>query len=439
MIRLRQTTPPSLATGRVFYVALMACAFVSAPVFAKAPPVSETTLPPPAPLFAAPIAGGGDMATQPIAPSGSSNTPSSSSTSSSQPQTGNIANTSGSSSSTGVVSPNSATNTYNAPSTELAPATLQPPPTELPSNSNSLNNQPAAAFTPSAPPPLQDQTLQNAVRTDAEQGYYDRKRKRLGDTFEKAYEGLVPLGPNEVRDVMGRYERTQKASVPPAAGQPRGQVRIKTLSLEPGGDPPTINVAAGYVTTITILDATGQPWPIMDLGIGGNFEVTKTGGNPSTHVVRLMPLTRYGYGNLSVVLQDLSTPIIFKLAAGGSTVDYRFDARVPRLGPNAKLSLIERKQLEAGSPLIMTFLDDSPPPDAKRVRLTGADTRTKAWMINDRMFVRTPLTMLSPSWDASVSSADGTTVYELTQTPVLLMSDGGALIRARVLQQKEED
>lgn len=56
------------------------------------------------------------------------------------------------------------------------------------------------------------------------------------------------------------------------------------------------------------------------------------------------------------------------------------------------------------------------------------------------MFIRTPLTMLSPSWEASVSSADGTTVYELGQsTPVLLMSDGGSLIRARVLAQKEDD
>ncbi len=345
---------------------------------------------------------------------------------------------------------------------DAASEALTPPPapTEVLPSTGAGQNAPAplpsAAFEPgqdgapppqlattyyAAPPPLPlpDQTLQNAVRTEAEQNYYDRRRKRLTDTFERAYEGLVPLGPSEVRDVMSRYERTQKSAIPPAGGQPRGQVRIKTLSLEPGGDPPTVNVASGYVTTITVLDATGQPWPIMDLGIGGNFEVTKTGGGEgSTHVVRVMPLTRFGYGNLSVLLQDLSTPIIFKLAAGGSTVDYRFDARVPQLGPNAKLSLIGRRRLDAGSALIMTFLDNAPPPDARRVRLAGADARTLAWTLNDRMFVRTPLTMLSPSWDASVSSADGTTVYELNQTPVLLMSDGGSLIRARIVASKEE-
>jgi intracellular multiplication protein IcmK len=294
---------------------------------------------------------------------------------------------------------------------------------------------------PVDPPPLpQDNRLDSAIQNEAERAYYDNKRRRYQNTFDHAYEGLVPLGPNEIRDTMDRYERTQRAAVPPAAGQPSGQVRIKTLSLEPGSEPPTINVGSGYVTTITILDATGEPWPIIDLGIGGNFEVSKTGGGAAgSHVVRIMPLTRYGYGNLSVILQDLSTPIIFKLASGGPSVDYRFDGRVPRMGPNAKVSLIDRKNaLRAGSAEIMTFLDNAPPPSAQRVRINGADSRTMAWLIDKRMFVRTPLTMISPSWDASVASADGTTVYELEETPVLLMSDNGVLVRARVARKEEE-
>lgn len=309
----------------------------------------------------------------------------------------------------------------------------------LPSSASGSDRPPPTAAMPLEPPPLpQDTRLESALQHEAERSFYDKRRKTYNDTFERAYQGLVPLGPNEVRETMSRYERTQRSAVPPATGQPRGQVRIRTLSLEPGSEPPTINVATGYVTTIAIVDATGEPWPIMDMGIGGNFEVNKTGGVPGEHVVRVMPLTRFGYGNLSVLLQDLATPIIFKLATGGSTVDYRFDARIPRLGPNAKLSLIERRALHAGSAEIMTFLDNAPPPDAKRVRISGADTRTMGWLYNNRMFVRTQLTMLSPSWDASVSSADGTTVYELGEAPVLLMSDQGNIIRARVAQKENE-
>lgn len=339
-----------------------------------------------------------------------------------------------------------------------APPPLEPPPpsasapltvstgssdsdTSSPSRSSTSNVDKPRNIMPLDPPPLPTESrLESAIQSEAERAYYDQKQRKYNNTFERAYEGLVPLGPNEVRETMSRYERTQRAAVPPAAGQPRGQVRIKTLSLEPGSEPPTINVASGYVTTIAIVDATGEPWPILDMGIGGNFEISKTGGGAmGNHVVRVMPLTRFGYGNLSVILQDLPTPIIFKLATGGTTVDYRFDARVPRLGPNAKVSLIDRKNsLRAGSAEIMTFLDNAPPPHAKRVRINGADPRTLAWTVDNRMFVRTPLTLISPSWDASVSSADGTTVYELNETPVLLMSDGGVLVRARVAQ-KEDD
>ncbi|NDE90326.1 MAG: hypothetical protein EB059_04195 [Alphaproteobacteria bacterium] len=307
-----------------------------------------------------------------------------------------------------------------------------------PENNLPQNNLTAdAPMMPIDPPPLPGNNLDNAIRNEAERSFNDAKKQRYQTTYERAYEGLVPLGPNEVRDTMSRYERTQRASVPPSTGQPRGQVRVKTLSLEPGSEPPTINISSGYVTTITILDATGEPWPIMDLGIGGNFEVSKTGGG--NHVIRVMPLTRFGYGNLSVLLQDLSTPIIFKLASGGATVDYRFDARIPRMGPNAKLSLIDRKtKVQAGSAEIMSFLDNAPPPEAKRMRINGADSRTMAWLVDRRMFVRTPLTMLSPAWDSSVSSADGTTVYELTDTPILIMSDNGVLVRARVAPREEE-
>ena len=52
-------------------------------------------------------------------------------------------------------------------------------------------------------------------------------------------------------------------------------------------------------------------------------------------------------------------------------------------------------------------------------------------------YVRTPLTLLSPAWQSSVSSADGMNVYALTAAPVLLLSDGGEFARA-TLKEKED-
>jgi intracellular multiplication protein IcmK len=54
-------------------------------------------------------------------------------------------------------------------------------------------------------------------------------------------------------------------------------------------------------------------------------------------------------------------------------------------------------------------------------------------------YVRTPLTLLSPGWQHSVSSADGMNVYMMASAPVLLLSDRGRVVRARVSQEGVSD
>jgi intracellular multiplication protein IcmK len=265
-----------------------------------------------------------------------------------------------------------------------------------------------------------------------------REREHNAQSFDRASSGLLPLAPDQIRTFMHQLEATQKAAQPPSEGPPKAEVRMTTLSLDPGVAPPQINLAAGYVTTITMIDATGEPWPIMDVGVGGNFEVTPTQAG-AQHVVRVMPLTRFGTGNLSILLKDLPTPVIFRLSAGGPTVDMRYDARVGKPGPGAKVPIIGRQRLEAGDETIMQMLDNAPPTSAKRMKVSGVDARTVAWMLDDHVYVRTPLTLLSPAWDASVSSADGMTVYEIGDAPVLLMSDSGAMVRARLLRDEDHD
>lgn len=277
--------------------------------------------------------------------------------------------------------------------------------------------------------------LQAQAQAEADQ--MKREEEHNVKSYDRAASGLLPLSPDQVRNFMHRLEQTQEASQPPSSGPPKGQVRISTLSLDPGVDPPQINLAAGYVTTINMVDATGEPWPILDVGVGGNFEVSPT--QAGTHVVRVMPLTRIGSGNLSVLLKDLSTPVIFRLVAGGPNVDLRYDARIAKMGPGAKAPLIQRPRLEAGNENMIMILENAPPTDAKRMKVSGLDARTMAWMMDDHVFVRTPLTLLSPAWDSSVSSADGMTVYEIGDAPVLLMSDNGAMVRAQLVRDDDHD
>lgn len=284
---------------------------------------------------------------------------------------------------------------------------------------------------------LQRQAEEAAARAAADEAKAEEDHNRK--SYDRASSGLLPLSPDQVRTFMQRLEATQFAAQPPVAGTPKGEVKVVALSLDPGGEPPSVNLAAGYVTTISIVDQTGEPWPILDVGVGGNFEVTPT--QAGSHVVRIVPLTRVGTGNLSILLKDLATPVIFRLSAGGPSFHMRFDARVPKLGPNARTPLIEHRHAGpvAGDATISMILENAPPKGAKRLKVGGVDSRTMAWQIEDKVYVRTPLTLLSPAWNASASSADGMTVYEIGDAPVLLMSDGGAMVRARLLRDDSHD
>ncbi|MFA6279433.1 MAG: DotH/IcmK family type IV secretion protein [Bdellovibrionales bacterium] len=284
---------------------------------------------------------------------------------------------------------------------------------------------------------LEQQAEEAAARAAEEQTKREEEHNRK--SYGRATQGLLPLSPDQVRDFMQKLESTQEAALPPHTGTPKGEVKVVGISLDPSGEPPQINLAAGYVTTIDIIDMTGEPWPILDVGVGGNFEVTPT--QAGSHVVRVVPLTRFGTGNLSILLKGLSTPIIFRLSSGGPTFHMRFDARVPSLGPNAKSPLIEHRHKGpvAGDEMLSMILENAPPANAQRLKVGGVDARTMAWQVGERVYVRTPLALLSPAWNASAASSDGMTVYEIGNAPVLLMSDNGAMIRARLMREDGHD
>lgn len=287
---------------------------------------------------------------------------------------------------------------------------------------------------------LELQAEQAAVQAQAEADASNAKRELEHNrkSYNRASTGMLPLSPDQVRTFMRHLEQTQEAAQPPYEGQPKGKIRIETVSLDPGAQPPVVHLAAGYVTTINILDATGEPWPILDVGVGGNFDISPT--KADTHIVRIMPLTRYSAGNISVLLKDLTTPLVFRLVSDTtSDIDLRLDARVPKFGPGAKIPLVDHERLEAGDETIMAFLQNLPPAGAKRVKIGGLDARTMVWSLGDHVYVRTPLSLLSPAWNASVNSSDGMAVYEIGSAPVLLMSDNGAIVRAHILQGDEHD
>ena len=256
--------------------------------------------------------------------------------------------------------------------------------------------------------------------------------------FKAALDSVFPFSPEEIQALFDKLHENQNAIAGPSIGNPKAVVKAETVPLDPGAEPKEIETDVGFVTTVSFLDSTGNPWPIQDIGVGGNFDIPapEEGGN----VIRITPLSKYAFGNLSVRLFNLTTPLSFKLRASSGTVYYRYDARVPRFGPKAAAPLIDHgNDLVAGDSMLMEILDGAPPLTSTRLSVVGVDARTAAWRVGDKVYVRTPFILLSPGWVGNVGSGDGTRVYEIPDTPVLLLSDNGNLIHARIGNNAKPD
>lgn len=249
------------------------------------------------------------------------------------------------------------------------------------------------------------------------------------EAFDAAITGLFPLKPDDIKALLMEYDKTKRAVEEPVYGVPTPRVNVETVSLDPGVPPMSIQTATGHITTLNILDVTGAPWPIQDISWAGDFEIIEP--EEGGHIIRITPMSVAAYGNMSIRLLTLKTPLTIMLKTSKDEVQYRVDARIPEFGPFAQTPLIEGgSERVAGNGTIMSVLDGAPPENAQRLEVSGVDGRTTAFKLQGKTYVRTPLTLLSPGWDQSVSSADGMNVYTLEDTPVLLLSDNGRFLRA---------
>ncbi len=275
--------------------------------------------------------------------------------------------------------------------------------------------------------------------TAPEQTTEEKKAKTRQEAFDAAFEGLMPLKPDEIRTLLEKYDDIQKSVAEPYSGRPKPIVSVENASLEPGAEPLTVQVAQGNVTTVTFLDSTGSPWPIEDTSWAGDFEVVESGGEDGSHILRITPQSEFAHGNMSIRLLDLKTPVILTLNTARDIVHYRLDIIVPGYGPLAKAPLIEGGQITitAGKVEISRILAGVVPEAFKRLEVVGADGRTSAYADGPTTYLRTPLTLLSPSWSAHASSSDGMHVYVIEQSPVVLLSDKGQMVRVHLSDRKE--
>ncbi len=258
------------------------------------------------------------------------------------------------------------------------------------------------------------------------------------EAFDQALKTLLPLKPDEIRTLLEHFDRTVESTQLPVHPNPRPELVVKNISLDPGVAPLVVKLAYGYVTTVSLLDASGQPWPIEDISWVGDFIIEESTVYDQTHILRISPESKFAHGNISMRLVGLNAPVIMTLETNRELVHYRFDAVVPQAGPSAETPIIDQGgiTLAAGDPDMSIALGGVIPPGAESLDVVGTDGRTTAYTYNGLTYVRTPLTLLSPGWDSSVTSADGTKIYALEETPVILLSDRGRMVQAHLTERE---
>lgn len=248
-----------------------------------------------------------------------------------------------------------------------------------------------------------------------------------------AIQDTLQLTPEEIRALKAQAAGVSKALALPPGAPPRPLTSSVPVHLAPGHAPPTLFLASGMVANATFLDATGAAWPVerwsvsSQGGQAGSFEVTELGVN----ILSISSPKLFTVGNIAIKFKDLDTPVTITLAQGASrVVDYNKEFQLPGRGPLAKPAAVAPAAPPEIEPAMYDFLDGIPPAGAQAKRLTGASGTV--WLYRDRYYLKTTATLISPGWLNRADASDGTTVYQLAPIPVLVLSDRGRELRARV-------
>lgn len=263
--------------------------------------------------------------------------------------------------------------------------------------------------------------------------------------YQSASQSLLPLKAKDLMKFRKKLQATQKASEAPIT-PPLAKTEVITVHPNRGGIP-VIPMAAGYVTDVSFVNEWGQPWTVDDatVGNGAAFQVVnpvtsgsiqtetalenkegKTSANGSapvkTSTIIVAAKQKFRDSNLSVLLHQLPTPLLFDLQTGQKMVDYRIIVRVEGLpaGAMPPVGGLGRSH-EAADAILLRALYDTMPQAAHPVPFGYGE----AWSMNGKIWLRTRHSVLSPAWLSTMQSPDGVHAYELPDTATAMLTING--------------
>lgn len=249
------------------------------------------------------------------------------------------------------------------------------------------------------------------------------------EAFNSLLHKNVPLSPEQVVKLRQFIDMSQRAAAVAPTVPPKPVSTTLMINLAPGTTPPAIRLAQGYVSSLVFVDSSGSPWPVASYDIG-DPKANTIQWDGKSNVMLVQAVSPYSDGNLVVRLVGLPTPITLELVSGQRVVDYRADIHVSGIGPNTKDLPTGVNLPGSANQVLLNVLDGVAPPGGKVLKVTGGECQ--AWLLGDKMYLRTRLSVLSPGWVSKMVSPDGTNAYEIQKSSSVLVSQYGEPIELKI-------
>jgi intracellular multiplication protein IcmK len=282
----------------------------------------------------------------------------------------------------------------------------------------------------------------------------------LDTAGQRAVRNAIPLTPAMIQELERRYGAARQAEEQATQQIASPVSRMVNVTFAPGQATSIIQTVRGYPTAISFFDATGQPWPIgwntnsnaANVAGGKNCNASQSGsgggGSPSVNAVgfyvcvpvkgsntiEITPMSLVPRGGLVVNLENGPKPLSFLMIAGRDRYDADMSVHVSDRGPTAKVMVDTRPGAPVtGAPYLNAMLAGVAPADAVPLDVAGVSPDdVLAWRLGGETYIRTHFTLMSPAWDASESGEDGTTIYAIPNTPVVLLSADSRTVSAEL-------
>lgn len=258
------------------------------------------------------------------------------------------------------------------------------------------------------------------------------------EEFGALLDGKLPLSPEQIREVNQRMDATRRAVRAKPGVTPRPVSVSARVTLDAGANPHVLRLSIDTVTSVVFTDVTGAPWNIQKVVTGAKsmLEVMHKEDEARSNMFTIAPKEEYVSTNIAVFLVGAPAPVMMAVETNQASVDYRVDVSVQARGPAAVMPAVSRGLSESVSAELVSMVAGVTPNLARPLKVVASEVPdVQAWVLGDRMFLRTKANVLTPAVpkDGKVATgADGTKVYELPLAPEVRLLSGGSVARLQL-------